>query len=42
MKRMMSMDERELDSLSKTPHKAMSSTKQKKGKGKGKGQFMRR
>jgi signal recognition particle subunit SRP54 len=42
MKRMMSMDERELDSLSKTPHKAMPSTKQKKGKGKGKGQFMRR
>ncbi len=42
MKKMMSMDERELESLSKSPQKAMPNTQYKKGKGKGKGQFKRR
>lgn len=42
MKKMMSMDEKELESLSKNPTKAMPSPKQKKGKGKGKGQFKHR
>lgn len=42
MKKMMSMDEKELDSLSKMPQKAMPTTTYKKGKGKGKGQFKRR
>jgi len=38
MKKMMNMDERELESLSKNPQK-MIPTQTKKGKGKGKGQF---
>jgi signal recognition particle subunit SRP54 len=42
MKKMMSMDERELESLSKSPQNAMPNTRYKKGKGKGKGQFKRR
>jgi signal recognition particle subunit SRP54 len=39
MKKMMNMDERELENLSKNPSKMMPSTPYKKGKGKGKGQF---
>lgn len=39
MKKMMNMDERELESLSKNPSKMMPSISYKKGKGKGKGQF---
>ena len=39
MKKMMSMDEKELEGLSKNPSKMMQPTKTKKGKGKGKGQF---
>jgi signal recognition particle subunit SRP54 len=42
MKKMMNMDERELESLSKNPSKAIPSNTYKKGKGKGKGQFKRR
>ncbi|AUD64957.1 signal recognition particle protein [Tenericutes bacterium MZ-XQ] len=39
MKKMMHMDERQLESLSKNPTQAFQNQKQKKGKGKGKGQF---
>jgi signal recognition particle subunit SRP54 len=39
MKKMMNMDERELESLSKNPAKMMPASPVKKGKGKGKGQF---
>jgi signal recognition particle subunit SRP54 len=39
MKKMMNMDERELESLSKNPSKMMPAPQNKKGKGKGKGQF---
>jgi signal recognition particle subunit SRP54 len=39
MKKMMNMDEKELESLSKNPAKMMPTTQAKKGKGKGKGQF---
>ncbi len=39
MKKMMSMDEKELEGLSKNPSRVMPSSKVKKGKGKGKGQF---
>ncbi len=39
MKKMMHMDERELESLSKNPSKMMPAPQNKKGKGKGKGQF---
>ena len=39
MKKMMHMDEREIESLSKNPSKMMPNTTYKKGKGKGKGQF---
>ena len=39
MKKMMSMDERELESLSKNPSKVMPTQSKNKGKGKGKGQF---
>lgn len=39
MKKMMNMDERELESLSKNPSKMMPTPSPKKGKGKGKGQF---
>ncbi|MBE0700433.1 MAG: signal recognition particle protein [Acholeplasmataceae bacterium] len=39
MKKMMNMDERALEDLSKNPSKAIPATPQKKGKGKGKGQF---
>jgi signal recognition particle subunit SRP54 len=42
MKKMMNMDERELEGLSKNPSKAIPSNTYKKGKGKGKGQFKRR
>ncbi len=39
MKKMMNMDERELESLQKNPSKMMPQASTKKGKGKGKGQF---
>jgi signal recognition particle subunit SRP54 len=39
MKKMMNMDEKQLEGLSKNPTQAMGQTKQKKGKGKNKGQF---
>jgi signal recognition particle subunit SRP54 len=39
MKKMMNMDERQLESLSKNPTQAFQNQKTKKGKGKGKGQF---
>lgn len=39
MKKMMSMDEKELEGLSKNPSKLMQNQPVKKGKGKGKGQF---
>ncbi len=39
MKKMMNMDERQLESLSKNPTQALNQGKQKKGKGKNKGQF---
>ncbi len=39
MKKMMNMDERQLESLSKNPTQAFQNQKIKKGKGKGKGQF---
>ncbi|MBU1094257.1 MAG: signal recognition particle protein [Firmicutes bacterium] len=39
MKKMMSMDEKEIEGLSKNPSKMIQPAKQKKGKGKGKGQF---
>jgi signal recognition particle subunit SRP54 len=39
MKKMMSMDEKELEGLSKNPSKLMQNQPAKKGKGKGKGQF---
>lgn len=39
MKKMMNMDERELEGLSKNPGKLMGNQPVKKGKGKGKGQF---
>jgi signal recognition particle subunit SRP54 len=39
MKKMMNMDEKELESLSKNPAKMMPPSQVKKGKGKGKGQF---
>ncbi len=39
MKKMMNMDEKELEGLSKNPTKMMQPAKPKKGKGKGKGQF---
>ncbi len=39
MKKMMNMDERELESLSKNPSKMMPTASKNKGKGKGKGQF---
>ena len=39
MKKMMSMDEKELEGLSKNPSKLMQNQPIKKGKGKGKGQF---
>jgi len=42
MKKMMSMDEKELEGLSKNPTKALQHTKVRKGKGKNKGQFRRR
>lgn len=39
MKKMMNMDEKQLEGLSKDPSKMMPTQKVKKGKGKGKGQF---
>lgn len=39
MKKMMNMDERELESLQRNPSKMMPQAPSKKGKGKGKGQF---
>ena len=39
MKKMMNMDERQLEGLSKNPTQAFQNQKPKKGKGKGKGQF---
>lgn len=39
MKKMMSMDENELESMSKNPSRMVQPAKVKKGKGKGKGQF---
>ena len=39
MKKMMNMDERELESISKNPSKMMPTQTKNKGKGKGKGQF---
>jgi signal recognition particle subunit SRP54 len=39
MKKMMNMDEREMESLQKNPSKLMNQPSSKKGKGKGKGQF---
>lgn len=39
MKKMMCMDEKQLEGLSKNPTQALQNNKQKKGKGKGKGQF---
>lgn len=39
MKKMMSMDEKEIEGLSKNPSKMIQPAKPKKGKGKGKGQF---
>jgi len=39
MKKMMNMDERELESLQRNPSKMMPQASTKKGKGKGKGQF---
>jgi len=42
MKKMMNMDERQLEGLSKNPTQAFAQNKPKKGKGKNKGQFKRR
>ena len=42
MKKMMTMDEKQLESMSKDPSQVLQNTKQKKGKGKNKGQFRRR
>ena len=39
MKKMMNMDERQLENLQKNPSQMMSTPSKKKGKGKGKGQF---
>ena len=39
MKKMMNMDEKQLESLQKNPNQMLSQTPKKKGKGKGKGQF---